>query len=87
MDDKSYELPICKNWQEITNKASSMKLMISKGIVISNVLIRLFVIKVINYMGSHTETSLIKHITTSVFVCLFFNTGVLIMLNSADLRS
>ena len=61
--------------------------MISKGIVISNVLIRLFIIKVIDFMGSHTETSLIKNITTSVFICVFINTGVLIMLNSADLSS
>jgi len=64
-----------------------MELMISKGIVVSNVLIRKFIIVIIDFMGSHTETSLIKNITTSVFICVFINTGVLIMLNNADLSS
>lgn len=38
-------------------------------------------------IGSHTETELIKYTTTSVFLCTFINTGILIMLNSADLSS
>lgn len=87
INDITYEEPLCKNWLKIENQAGNMELMISKGIVISNVLIRKFIIVIIDLMGSHTETSLIKNITTSVFVCVFINTGVLIMLNNADLSS
>ena len=61
--------------------------MTAKSIVISNVVLKLIIVKVQDILGSHTETSLIKHITTSVFICLYINTGILIMLNSANLKS
>lgn len=38
-------------------------------------------------IGSRTETNLIKHVTTSVFMCTFINTGILILFNNANLAS
>ena len=84
---KDMQLPICENWISNTNKANLMKLMTSKSIVLTNVLLKQIIVIIQGMIGCHTETILTKNITTSVFICLFINTGILIMLNSANLKS
>ena len=47
----------------------------------------MLIIYIMNKIGSRTETRQIKRITASVFICTFVNTGILILLNNADLSS
>ena len=75
------DMTICKNYVRIIDYGFEMKMLTSKSIVITNVIIRLLIIKIMDMIGSHTETELIKHTTVSVFACTFINTGVLLMLN------
>lgn len=52
-----------------------------------NYVIKVVVIKVISYMGCSTETTQTVYITNVVFICQFFNTGVLPMLCTANLEN
>lgn len=62
-----------------------MSLTASKTIVIINVLIRFFIIWIMDYVGSKTETELAFNITKGIFLCTFLNTGWLLMLSNANL--
>ena len=55
-------------------------------IIMMNTVIRMVVIKIITYMGCSTESRQMVYITNVVFVCQFFNTGVLPMLCTANLN-
>jgi len=55
-------------------------------IIIFNTIIRMVVIFIINLVGCSTESSQMKYITDSVFICQFFNTGFLLMLVNANLE-
>jgi hypothetical protein len=54
-------------------------------IIILNTLIRMIVIIIINAVGCDTESTQMSFITNSVFICIFFNTGFLLMLCNANL--
>jgi len=54
-------------------------------IIIINTVIRMIVIKIIALVGIDTESSQMKYTTDAVFVCIFFNTGFLLMLCNANL--
>ena len=54
-------------------------------IIIINTVIRMAVIIIINKVGYMTESNQMKYITDSVFICIFFNTGFLLMLCNANL--
>ena len=55
-------------------------------IIIVNTVIRMVVIIIINQVGCSTESQQMKYITDSVFLCIFFNTGFLLMLVNANLE-
>ena len=61
--------------------------MISKGIVASNVALRLICIKIMNYLSSNNETKLAYLITRSVFIVTFINMGLIVLLANANLTS
>ena len=44
VENKEMDLPICKDYVEISSKGDMLSFMISKGIVISNIVLRLIVI-------------------------------------------
>jgi hypothetical protein len=54
-------------------------------IIAVNVVIRMAVIEIINAVGCQTESDQMRYITDSVFICIFFNTGFLVMLCNANL--
>ena len=56
-------------------------------IIIINTIIRMVVIKIIALVGIDTESSQMKYTTDAVFICQFFNTGFLLMLCNANLKS
>ena len=55
-------------------------------IIILNTVIRMSVILIINQVGHNTESTQMKYITDCVFICIFFNTGFLLMLCNANLE-
>ena len=78
-------MPICDHWVDVTNKAAIINLGASKGIVITNVLFRFFIIWIMKYSGAKTETNLAYYITMGIFFTTTLNTGWLIMLSNANL--
>jgi hypothetical protein len=54
-------------------------------IIILNTVIRMVVIIIINKVGCSTESTQMKFITDCVFICIFFNTGFLLMLCNSNL--
>ena len=59
IEEKEMELPICKSWKRNTDTLGTMRLMIAKSIVISNLILTKLIIKIQDIVGSKTETSLI----------------------------
>jgi hypothetical protein len=80
-------MPICKDWLKTSQEAEKVSFGISKAIVITNTLIRFFIIWIFSYVGSKTETMLAYHITIGIFFCVNLNTGWLPLLSNANLRS
>lgn len=60
--------------------------MASYSIVIINYVLRVFIIKLISYIGKDTESEQTKLITNGVFIVQFFNTGILLLLVNANLN-
>ena len=58
---------------------------LSNLIIFINVGIRMVIIEIIEAVGCQTESYQMSIITNSVFVCIFFNTGFLVMLCNANL--
>ena len=80
-------MPICKRWHEVSLKAEYATMGVAKGIVILNLVIRFFIIWIMNFVGAKTETLLAVHITIGIFVCVFLNTGCLILFSDANLKA
>jgi hypothetical protein len=79
--------PICETYWKIENAAYEMKLSVSKGIVIVNLIFRKIIIEVMRTTGSHTESKVSRHTITVIFLCVFFNTGIFILISNANLTS
>ena len=78
-------VPMCKFYQETRWKIIAMDESIKNLIIIINTVIRMLVIIIVNNVGYMTESNQMKFITNSVFICIFFNTGFLLMLCNANL--
>lgn len=76
---------ICRKYQETRWKILVMDNMIKYFIIILNTVIRMVVIIIINKVGCSTESTQMKYITDCVFICIFFNTGFLLMLCNSNL--
>jgi hypothetical protein len=85
--NKNRTYPVCEKYTKIEGKAEVINLVNSKAIVITNVLIRLFVISVVGRTGFKTDTIMAFYISVGVFVFVFMNTAVLLLLSNANLRS
>ena len=85
IDDVDQNERICKKYQETRWKILVMDNMIKYFIIILNTVIRMVVIIIINKVGCSTESTQMKYITDCVFICIFFNTGFLLMLCNSNL--
>jgi hypothetical protein len=54
-------------------------------IIMVNYVLRLFIIKLIIYIGKDTESAQTQLITDGVFIVQFFNTAILLMMCNANL--
>jgi len=58
---------------------------ISYSIIAVNYLLKVFTISLITWIGYDTHSELMTKIVNGVFIALFFNTGILLMLTNANL--
>jgi hypothetical protein len=87
IDNKTHkDIKICEPYASDYIKASYLNNGIKYMIIFLNTVIRMVVIKIITMMGCSTESSQMVYITNVVFVCQFFNTGILPMLCTANLN-
>ena len=56
------------------------------GIVAINFILRLFIIKLIIYIGKDTESEQTRLITNGVFIVQFFNTALLLLMVNANMN-
>jgi len=82
-DGEEYE--VCSDYQ--TKKYTTF--MITNAVVLSiigvNFLIRIAIILLIKWIGYETHSEMAMKITNTVFIALFFNSGILILLTNANL--
>jgi hypothetical protein len=55
-------------------------------IIVLNTVLRMIVIEIVNFTGCNTESGQMSYVTNAVFICIFFNTGFLVMLCNANLE-
>ena len=80
------DVKICNPYANDYIKAKFLNSWIKYLIIMLNTVIRMVVIKIITKMGCATESAQMVYITNVVFVCQFFNTGILPMLCTANLN-
>jgi hypothetical protein len=76
---------ICKTYVYESLETTVENNMIKYLIIIINFVIRTIVSLIMAYCGCDTESIKLQFVTNVVFVCQFFNTGVLPMLCTANL--
>jgi len=59
---------------------------VSYIIVAINYVLRLFIIKLVQYIGLGTESEQTTVVTDGVFIVQFFNTAILLLLAGANLK-
>lgn len=78
--------PVCEKYALQRAKMWWMNQILPNTIVAVNVAIRMGVIVIINKIRISTESVEMKYITNAVFLSIFFNTGLLIMLCNSNLE-
>jgi hypothetical protein len=83
--DGSNKYRICNEyvWDQWISLAYSNA--VSYMIIAINYILRLFIIKLIIYIGKDTESEQTRLITNGVFIVQFFNTGLLLLSVNANL--
>lgn len=77
--------PICREYVEDQIASLGWTQAAGQAIVVINYVLRLFIIKLIIYIGKDTESEQTRLITNGVFIVQFFNTGILLLLVNANL--
>lgn len=84
-EGKKVSEKMCKTYIYENLETTMENNMIKYLIIIINFVIRTVVSLIMAYCGCDTESIKLQFITNVVFVCQFFNTGVLPMLCTANL--
>lgn len=78
------ELPICQDYFD----SMFTTLILTNGIMVAiiaiNYILKAMTISLITWIGYDTHSELMTKITNGVFVALFFNTGILLLLTNAN---
>lgn len=77
---------ICSSYDNGKYLALALSQSISQIIVAVNFVLRIFIIKAVMYIGLDTESGQTQRITNGVFVVQFFNTALLLLLCSSNLK-
>lgn len=84
-DGKAKSVKLCLHYIEDDIATTMENNLIKYLIIIINFVIRTIVSLIMAYCGCDTESIKLMFVTNVVFVCQFFNTGVLPMLCTANL--
>lgn len=77
--------PICDRLASDKFKTLGANQAVTIGIVAINFILRMFIIKLIIYIGKDTESEQTRLITNGVFIVQFFNTALLLLMVNANL--
>ena len=80
-------MPICSTFLSEKRQSLYLGTICNKGIIIVNTVIRIIVIEIMNKVGYKTNSNQAFYVTLSVFISQFINTGMLILLNNANLTA
>lgn len=83
-DDNKKSAYVCQEWFLDIYITKAINSSISASINIINTLLKLILIKLITMIGEDTRSAMIRSIKVGVFVTQFFNTGILLLLSSAN---
>jgi len=83
---KVNNVKICKDYVEDFYISFATTNLVQYLIVAINFILRLFIIKLIFFIGKDTESEQTKLITDGVFIVQFFNTALLLLLVNANLE-
>lgn len=75
---------VCYEWLEDIYLNKAIGSSISASINVINSILKLILIKLISLIGEDTRSATIRSIKVGVFITQFFNTGVLLLLASAN---
>ena len=84
-DYEGEEYALCKDYYDSTFMALLVCNAITGLIVGINVILKMTTIELITWIGYDTYSVLMTRIVNGVFVVLFFNTGILLVLSNANL--
>jgi hypothetical protein len=76
---------MCDEFFGDISKANWFKSSLKFIIIIGNYIIKTCVIYAVKWIGYETLTKQLERVTVVTFLCLFFNTGFIMMLVNADL--
>ena len=85
MDKEKNKAYVCSEWLQDTLEGKAINISISVIINIINFVIKVILIVLIASIREDTKSAMMRSIKVGVFVTQFFNTGVLILLASANL--
>ena len=83
-DAGTHNEPLCEAYFWSKKYAEVLGRAVQYSIIVLNTVIRMIVIKSINWVGCDDQSNQMQHITNVVFLCQFFNTGCLLMLCNAN---
>jgi len=80
------EIDLCGDYTAEKNWAFLLNNGISQVIVAVNFVLRLIIIKLVQYIGLDTESNQTRRVTNGVFIVQFFNTAILLLICNASLK-
>lgn len=81
---KDVEAPFCQDYTYDIIVGFGLSNVVSIGITVVNMVIRIINIGLITFIGYYTESEQTKAVKTSVFISQFFNTAILLLLTNAN---
>jgi len=76
---------LCKVYNKDAFMSKILGTSVAFFIVIVNTILKIFIIKLIEWIGEDTFSKRLTSITNMVFIAQFFNTGILLLLVNANL--
>lgn len=80
-----YSNELCGDYSDSLIEGKVYNQLVTTGIVVINMILRIFIIKLIIYIGKDTESEQTRLISNGVFVVQFFNTALLLLLVNANM--
>jgi hypothetical protein len=86
-NNEALSYAICEQYHSKSLKTELVTAINSKAIVVTNVIIRHVVVFIMERTGFKTDSRMTFYISFNVFLFTFTNTGILLLLTNANLKS